>query len=145
MDEISVRPIGVVRNGEPDAARGVWAKVRSRLELDPGLGEALLGLEDYSHVIVLGWLHEMPEEFRLRRQAYPAGDPRYPLQGSFALRGGRPNPISVSVCRLVAIEGDTVVVDGLDLIDGTPVLDVKPYLAAYDSVPKAKIPKWAKG
>lgn len=145
MDKIAMRPIGVVRNGETDAARGAWAGVRSRIDLEAGLGEALLGLADYSHVIVLGWLHEMPQAFRDRRQAHPSGDPRYPLQGSLALRGGRPNPISVTVCRLLAIEGDSLTVEGLDLIDGTPVLDVKPYIAAYDAVPKASLPKWARG
>lgn len=144
MDDITMRPIGVVRNDERDAARQAWDRVRSRIDLTEGLGEALLGLADYSHVIVLGWLHEMPAEFRERRQAYPAGDPRYPLQGSLALRGGRPNPISVTVCRLLAVEGDSLTVEGLDLIDGTPVLDVKPYIAAYDAVPKASLPKWAR-
>ncbi len=145
MDEITLRPIGVVRNEERDAAQGNWAKIRSRIELEAGLGEALLGLEDYSHIIVVGWMHEMPEAFRQRRQAYPAGSDRYPLQGSLALRGGRPNPISVTVCRLRGIEGDMILVEGLDLIDGSPVLDVKPYIAAYDAVPKATIPKWARG
>src|SRR5688572_29878744 len=142
---VEMRPIGRVVNEERDAARVDWSRVRSSIELEPGLGEALLGLEGYSHVIVIGWMHEMPEEYRQRRQAYPAGDERLPLQGSLALRGGRPNPISVTVCRLHRIDGDTLEVEGLDLIDGTPVLDIKPYIAFYDAVPKASIPKWARG
>ncbi len=142
--EIRLEPIGYVANGEHDVARQDWSRVRSEIRLREGLGAALLGLRDYSHVIVLGWLDRIPEELRGRLQAYPAGDERLPLQGALALRGGaRPNPISFTVCALKAIEGDTLLLDGLDLADGTPVLDVKPYIAYYDSVPKAKLPKWA--
>ena len=142
---ITLQSIGVVRNGESDAARLDWSRVRSQIVLTEGLADALLGLADYSHVIVVGWLHELPEAMRGRRQAYPSGDERYPLQGALALRGARPNPLSVTVCRLLTIEGATIEVEGLDLVDGTPVLDVKPYIAAYDAVPKASIPKWARG
>lgn len=143
---ISVTPIGHVASDEHDPARLDWTRVRSEVRLDPGLGEALLGLEDYSHVIVVGWLDRIPAELRDRRRAYPAGDDRLPLQGALALRGGaRPNPVSVTVCRLRGIEGDTLRLEGLDLVDGTPVLDVKPYIAHYDAEPKATLPKWARG
>ena len=143
---MSLRPIGVVRNTEHDAGRQDWRGARSRIELRADLEGALLGLAEYSHVIVLGWLHEIPTDLRGRSQAHPAGDPRLPLQGALALRGGaRPNPISVTVCRLRKIEGATLEVEDLDLIDGTPVLDVKPYIAFYDAVPKATLPKWARG
>jgi tRNA (adenine37-N6)-methyltransferase len=144
-DEITLRPIGRVVNGEHDAGRVDWSRVRSRIEMRAGLEDALLGLDGYSHVIVLGWLHEYPPALRERRHAYPAGDERLPLQGSLALRGARPNPISVTICRLRGVEGASIEVDGLDLVDGTPVLDVKPYVAHYDAVPKATIPKWAGG
>jgi len=142
---ISMQPIGVVRNGEGDVGRADWSKVESRIELAAGLGEALLGLRDYSHVIVVGWMDRYPSEYRERRTVYPSGDERLPLQGVLALRGGRPNPVSVTVCELRGVEGDSLTVRGLDLVDGTPVIDVKPYIAFYDSVPKAKLPKWAGG
>jgi tRNA-Thr(GGU) m(6)t(6)A37 methyltransferase TsaA len=143
-EEIRLEPIGYVANGEPDVARQDWSRVRSEVRLREGLGAALLGLRDYSHVIVLGWLDRIPDELRARLQAYPVGDERLPLQGALALRGGaRPNPISFTVCQLRGIEGDTLLLEGLDLVDGTPVLDVKPYIAYYDAVPKAKLPKWA--
>ncbi|MEI7926047.1 MAG: TrmO family methyltransferase [Chloroflexota bacterium] len=146
MEAITITPIGHVVSEERDAARQDWSRVRSEVVLDgaPDLDAALLGLADYSHVIVVGWLHEMPEELRQRRQAYPNGDQRYPLQGSLALRGGRPNPISVTVCRLRGIEGATLRLEGLDLVDGTPILDVKPYIAHYDAEPKASLPRWAR-
>lgn len=143
-DEVRIVPIGTVANGEHDTGRQDWSRVRSEVRLTAGLGAALVGLSDYSHVIVLGWLDRIPGELRERLQAYPSGDERLPLQGSLALRGGaRPNPISFTVCKLDRIEDDTIRVEGLDLVDGTPVLDVKPYIAYYDAIPKAKLPKWA--
>lgn len=142
---VSVHPIGRVENAERDVRRVDWRGVRSIIRLRDELGEALLGLDGYTHVIVLGWLHEYPAELRERRTAYPAGDDRLPLQGALALRGARPNPLSFTVCRLRRVEGDTLEVEGLDLVDGTPILDIKPYIAHYDALPKARIPKWAGG
>ena len=145
MEPITLVPIGRVVSDEHDPARVDWSRVRCEVRLEASLAEALLGLDGYSHVIVVGWLDRVPEELRARRQAYPSGDARYPLQGALALRGGaRPNPVSVTVCRLLGIEGATIRVEGLDLIDGTLVLDVKPYIAHYDSEPTASIPPWAR-
>lgn len=141
-----MQPIGVVAGGGDDVARQDWSRVRSEVRLRPGHAAALLGLDAYSHVIVVGWLDRIPEALRTRAQAHPAGDERLPLQGALALRGGaRPNPISVTVCRLLRVEGATLLVEGLDLVDGTPVLDVKPYIAHYDAVPEATLPRWAQG
>ena len=146
MEPIGINPIGAVRNDERDPARVDWSEVESAIRLRVGLGEALLGLDGYSHVIVIGWLDRVPAELRARSRAHPAGDERLPLQGALALRGGaRPNPLSFTVCRLLAVEGDSVRVRGLDLIDGTPVLDLKPYVSFYDAPPEATIPRWAAG
>ncbi len=144
-EPIEITPIGVVRSRERDVRRQDWSHVRSDVELRPELADALSGLDGFSHVIVVGWLDQIPAELRERRQAYPGGDERLPLLGSFALRGARPNPVAVTVCRLRGIEGSTLRVEGLDLVDGTPVLDVKPYIAVYDAVPDAKLPRWAQG
>ena len=144
-EPIEVTPIGVVRSGERDVRRQDWSRVRSEVELRPELADALSGLDGFSHVIVVGWLDRIPGELRERRQAHPGGDERLPLLGSFALRGARPNPLAVTVCRLRGIEGSTLRVEGLDLVDGTPVLDVKPYIAVYDAVPDAELPRWAQG
>lgn len=143
----TITPIGRVENSEHDPARWDWAQVRSRIRLGPGPGGgvALHGLDGYSHVIVLGWLDRTPDELRVRARAYPQGDRSLPQQGAFALRGPRPNPISVTVCRLLGIDGDSIEVAGLDLIAGTPILDVKPYIAFYDAPPDATIPRWAGG
>ena len=145
-DPISLTPIGVVRNGERDPARQDWSRVRSRIELQSDLAPALDGLDGFSHVIVVGWLDRIPAELRERRQAHPGGDERLPLLGALALRGGaRPNPLAVTVCRLHSVRDASVEVEGLDLVDGTPVLDIKPYIAVYDSEPGATLPDWAQG
>lgn len=145
VEALELFPIGRVANDERDLSRVDWSAVQSTIVFAEGLSEALLGLDDYSHLFVVGWLDQMPDELRERRQAYPSGDDRYPLQGAFALRGARPNPIAVTVCRLLAVEGDSLLVQGLDLVDGTPILDVKPYIAHYDSEPDATLPGWAQG
>ena len=146
VNPISLSPIGIVINGEHDVARGDWSRQRSEIRLHDGFEERLLGLDDYSHVIVIGWLHEIPEELRGRPAAYPGGNDELPLQGALALRGGaRPNPLSVTICELGDIHGTTLVVQGLDLVDGTPILDLKPYIAFYDARPDATLPRWAQG
>ena len=144
-DPILVTPIGVVHNNEHDPARQDWSRVRSRIELQPELGPALDGLDGFSHVIVVGWLDRIPAELRERRQAHPGGDERLPLLGALALRGARPNPLAVTVCCLRSVREASVEVEGLDLVDGTPVLDIKPYIAVYDSEPDARLPDWAQG
>jgi tRNA (adenine37-N6)-methyltransferase len=146
MSVIELEPIGTVMNGEEDLGRVDWSRQQSEIRLRAGIEERLVGLEDYSHIVVIGWLDRTPEELRERPQAYPAGDDRLPIQGALALRGGaRPSPVSFTVCRLIGIEGGAVTVEGLDLVDGTPVIDLKPYIAFYDARPDATLPRWAEG
>jgi tRNA-Thr(GGU) m(6)t(6)A37 methyltransferase TsaA len=104
----------------------------------------LLNLSDYSHVIVLFWPHEVPEDVRgSKPQLHPRDDDKNPLMGVLATRSQiRPNPILTSPVRLLGVKGATLRVRGLDAIDGTPVLDVKPYLPHYDAIADAKVPGW---
>jgi tRNA-Thr(GGU) m(6)t(6)A37 methyltransferase TsaA len=143
---IALRPIGVVRNGVRRPRPGGWEQVESRIEVEPGLAEALRGLDGFSHLIVLTWLHLAAAEPRDLLAIHPGGEERLPLVGVFALRvAGRPNPIGCSVVPLLGLSGGTLRVRGLDAVDGTPVLDLKPYLPPYDSVPDALLPDWASG
>ncbi len=150
-ETVVLEPIGTVRNGEHNAGRRDWSQLESRIELRAELATALLGLADYSHVVVIGWLDRIPDVLRERARAYPDGNELLPLQGALALRGGaRPNPIAFTVCELCSVDeaaspGGAIVVRGLDLVDGTSVLDVKPYLAFYDAIPDATLPHWADG
>jgi tRNA-Thr(GGU) m(6)t(6)A37 methyltransferase TsaA len=105
------------------------------IELDPRWAEGLKGLETASHVIVLYWMD------RARRDLVMQTPRHYTdRRGTFALRSPvRPNPIAFAVARLVGIEGNRLSIVGIDCLDNTPLLDIKPYFAVNDSVPDATV------
>ena len=146
MEEINIDEIGLVSNDVHQISLVDWSDVSSIVKFKSEFKDYLVHLDDYSHVIVVGWLHLIPSELRNRSQAYPNGDAELPLQGALALRGGaRPNPISVTVCKLIDLQDNELVLRGLDLIDGTPILDIKPYIPFYDSEVNARLPVWTGG
>ena len=138
--------IGYVTNRVTAPRPGGWERVESTIELVPPAGdEMLLGLEDYSHVIISFIFDQLGEERPRPSRLRPGGNAT-PLQGIFATRSQlRPVPLGVSVVPLVGIDKGRLRVRGLDAIDGTPVLDVKPYIPYYDSVPSARVPAWILG
>jgi tRNA-Thr(GGU) m(6)t(6)A37 methyltransferase TsaA len=108
-----------------------------RVDLDPRYAAGLGDLGLYSHVILLYWMHEARRDLLLQAPAHLEGRTR----GTFALRSPvRPNPIALAVVELLAVEGATLTVRNVDCIDGTPLLDIKPYYASIDSVPGARRP-----
>jgi tRNA (adenine37-N6)-methyltransferase len=129
-----LNPIGVVRR-EGEIAR---------LEVSPQFAPALKGLEGFSHLWVFYWFHEndTPER-RATLQVHPRRDPANPLTGVFACRAPeRPNLIGFTACRIVKIKGNVVEVSGLDARDGSPILDLKPYIPKGDAIPEAATPEW---
>jgi tRNA-Thr(GGU) m(6)t(6)A37 methyltransferase TsaA len=144
LADITLRPIGVVRNGVKEPRPDGWGEVKSRIVVRRELAEALLGLDGYSHIYVLFWPHQIPEEVRgSKPQLHPMDDPANPLQGVLATRSQiRFNPILTSVVPLLQLKGNVLHVRGLDAVDGSPVLDVKPYIPHHDSVPDAKVAQW---
>ncbi len=137
-----IRPIGVIRNGVRGPQMDGWEAVRSDIIIRDDLAPALEGIEAYSHVIVVFALDRVPEGER-RLRVVPRGDPRYPEQGVLATRSQlRPSPLGVSVVPLLRRRRTVLRVQGLDAVNGTPVLDVKPYLPPYDAVPAARVPDW---
>lgn len=144
LDEITLRPIGVVRNGVKQPMSGGWEDVESRIVLRLELAPALLGLDGYSHVVVLFWPHFIPDDGRgSKPQLHPLDDPANPLQGVLATRAQiRFNPVLLTPVRLLKVEVNVVRVRGLDAVDGSPVLDLKPYIPHYDSIPDATVPQW---
>ncbi|HZS64643.1 MAG TPA: tRNA (N6-threonylcarbamoyladenosine(37)-N6)-methyltransferase TrmO [Xanthobacteraceae bacterium] len=104
-----------------------------RIEVDPRWAPALKDLETCSHVIVLYWMDKARRDLVIQ-VPHHYGEAR----GTFALRSpARPNPIALSVVALRGVEGGTLRVRGLDCLDGTPLIDIKPYFASTDSVPDA--------
>lgn len=143
LDPIPVTPIGWVRNDATQPDRHDWTHVRSRIVLDGALLPALAGLDGFSHILVVTWLDRVPAELRRRLAMHPAGDRAIPVMGALALRTHhRPNPIGVSAVSLERVDGVTLHVRGLDVADRTPVLDIKPYIPHYDSIPQARLPGW---
>ena len=144
LPEVTLSPIGYVRSPVKQTMPDGWADVESRVVLRPELAEMLLNLGDYSHAIVVFWPHEVPDDVRgSKPQLHPRDDEQYPLMGVLATRSQiRPNPVLVSPVRLLGVKGNVIKVRGLDAIDGTPVLDVKPYLPHYDAVEGARVPQW---
>jgi tRNA-Thr(GGU) m(6)t(6)A37 methyltransferase TsaA len=141
---ITLWPIGVVRNRVKEPMPDGWGDVKSRVVLRPELAEALLGLDGYSHIHVLFWPHQIPEEVRgSKPRLHPLDDPANPLQGVLATRSQiRFNPILASVVPLLSVKGNVLHVRGLDAVDGSPVLDLKPYIPYHDSIPEATVARW---
>jgi tRNA-Thr(GGU) m(6)t(6)A37 methyltransferase TsaA len=145
-EPVSIRPVAVVRNAVFDPRPGGWEQVRSDLIFRDDLIAALDGIEGFSHIIVVFACHRVPEETRTTGRIHPRGDATEPEQGVLATRSQRrPSAIGVAVVPLVRRRRNILRVRGLDAIDGTPVLDVKPYLPPYDAVPDARMPPWASG
>lgn len=143
--DIRLTPIGVVRNGRTDASDADWGALESRVALDDAYRGGLAGLEVWSHVIVLTWLHldtsaeAPPADWR----RHPRGHTDLPRMGVFAQRGRmRPNPIGVTTCTIVGLSPEGLVVRGLDAIDGTPVLDLKPHARVFDAPRQVLEPAW---
>jgi tRNA-Thr(GGU) m(6)t(6)A37 methyltransferase TsaA len=143
---LTLDPIGVVRNSipVPQAYDFDWQKVDSRILVHPELADGLLGLDGYSHVVVLFWPHQVPDEVRgSKHQLHPLDDDKNPLQGILATRSQiRFNPILVTAARLLRVKRNAVTVRGLDAVNGSPVLDIKPYNPYFDSIADARVPSW---
>ena len=142
-EPISYRAIGVVRNHVNESRPDGWAGVRSDIILRDDLAEALDTIEGFSHVIVIFDLDRVPEA--VRRQRVTVGNEETPPErGVLATRSQlRPNAIGVSVVEVLHRRKGVLRVRGLDALNGSPVLDLKPYLPQYDAVPDATLPPWA--
>ncbi|MDB5032894.1 MAG: hypothetical protein JWQ98_135 [Chlorobi bacterium] len=138
-----IRPIGVVRTTVTDGIDEGWGDVESRIEIDPELADGLRGLDEFSHALVIFLMDRstfQPASDLVRR---PQGREDMPLVGIFAQRAKhRPNPIGVTAVRIIGMQGNILRVIGLDAIDGTPVLDIKPYFPQFDAPADPRTPEW---
>ena len=143
LPAMNLKAIGVVSNGIKEPIRHGWREVVSEITVNRELTEALDGLEDFSHLIILYWMHQLPEGRKLPLKVHPMGNQDLPLTGRFATRSpSRPNPVGQATVELLERRANVLKVKGLDAIDGTPVIDIKPYIPGYDSAPEAKAPQW---
>ena len=142
-DCIVLNPIGFVSSTVTECIDRDWGNVTSHVVLKQAYVGALSGLEEFSHVIIVTYLHHacfVPAKHLLRR---PQGREDMPEVGILSQRAkDRPNPIGITVVSVVHVAEDHLEVKGLDAIDNTPVLDVKPYYPQYDRVEDPRIPRW---
>jgi tRNA-Thr(GGU) m(6)t(6)A37 methyltransferase TsaA len=143
---MTVTPIGWVRSTRADPIDDAWDSETSYIELDLDVvrDDATAGLGAFSHLEVVYLFHAAPESAIERGARRPRGNPDWPLVGILAQRAkNRPNRLGVCCCRLLEVRGSTLAVSGLDAIDGTPVLDVKPYLAEFGPRGAIRQPDWS--
>lgn len=125
--EITFTPIGHVENEfNLPAPVDEMQRSISRIVIREDLAEGLEGIEQFEKLLVIFHFHLAPKSYQLRQ--HPRGDRSRPKRGVFALHSPhRPNPIGVTVVDLLAVEGNVLVVKGLDALNGSPVLDIKPF------------------
>jgi tRNA-Thr(GGU) m(6)t(6)A37 methyltransferase TsaA len=143
---ITMAPVGVVRGGRAEIVDDDWGASRAQIELDPATfgPEALAGLQDFSHIEVIFHFDQVPVAKIETGARHPRNRADWPLVGIFAQRGkNRPNRLGLCTCKLVGVEGLTISVEGLDAIDGTPVLDIKPVMSGFLPRGDVREPAWA--
>jgi len=155
-EEITIRPIGTVRNRSQKSGRaaGTWlervaemkaqADETSEIVIDGISEEALKHIEDFSHITVVYWAH-LTDAMKLENtvKVHPMGNPEFPEVGVLASRSPvRPNPILITTVCLRERKGNVLIVTGLDALDGSPVLDIKPYTPERGALKYARIPDW---
>ncbi|MBN1375030.1 MAG: tRNA (N6-threonylcarbamoyladenosine(37)-N6)-methyltransferase TrmO [Dehalococcoidia bacterium] len=158
MSEITLRPVGFVRSNikEPSLVARFgdlqWAEANRRpstadavseIVIEESYAELLEGIEEFSHLLVLYWAHLIKPGGRSLTKVHPMGRNDLPLVGVFSTCSpARPNPILVIAVRLLERRGNILRVEGLDAVDGSPVLDIKPYLPSYYGVKDVKLSGW---
>ena len=141
---ITLNPIGVVRSARTDTNDDNWGGVESVIELRADLpAESLAGLEDFSHAEIVFVFDRIDESSVVTGIRHPRNNPEWPKVGIFAQRGkARPNRLGVTIVEIEKREGRTLHVRGLDAVDGTPVIDIKPVMAEFLPRTPVRQPAW---
>lgn len=140
-EQIIIYPIGYVKTrAKKDEIKYDKKKVRSKIILKKELSNALDGLDEFSHLYVIFYMHKV--KGLLKKKVHPRGRLDLPLVGLFSSRTPhRPNPIGLTLVKLLKRVKNVLYITGLDAIDGTPILDIKPF-DPIDTVTKFRVPTW---
>jgi tRNA (adenine37-N6)-methyltransferase len=144
-DDILMHPIGWVHSSRKQATDDQWAEETAEIELDAAKfsAEALAGLDGFSHLEIVFLMHAVDEQDVELAARHPRNRSDWPKVGIFAQRAKRrPNRIGLSCCRILGIDGLRIRVEALDAIDGTPVLDIKPWVREFGPRGETKQPEW---
>lgn len=138
-------PIGTVHSTRTEPTDDDWDQETTVIRLsDEFDGSALWGLDAFSHVEVVYAFHRVDADDVEVGARHPRGNPDWPEVGIFAQRGkNRPNRLGATTCIVLGVEGRTIKVRGLDAIDGTPVIDIKPYMKEFGPRGQVRQPAWA--
>jgi len=143
MNEIKLKPIGFVSSPVTERMDENWGKITSKIILKPEYAGALVGLDGFSHAIILTYLHQAHYEKEKHLQRRPRNLETMPKLGILSQRAkNRPNPIGVTAVEIISVADDYLEVKGLDAINETPILDIKPYYPHYDKIDNSKVPEW---
>ena len=142
MKNIIISPVATVKNNVHEKKNISWGEDTSVIILNDEYISGLKGLEDFSHCIIIFYLDKANYEKEKHLQRRPQNRSDMPLVGIFSQRGkDRPNKIGMTAVEIVSVSDSELVVKGLDAVDGTPVLDIKPYYPVYDKK-DATVPEW---
>ncbi len=159
MTDYIVKPIGIVKSkADKEVLKCVNKDIKLDIDSAKKQGSDLMtskiiinkehlncldGIEDFSHIIVFFWTHKVPDKARQIQKVHPAGLKDMPMKGIFATRSPvRPNPICKTTVKLIERKGEILIVEGLDAINNTPVVDIKPHVPFYDSPLNIKLADW---
>lgn len=143
---MEITPIGYVSSTRLETADDDWDAETASITLTDAFGpESLAGVEAFSHVEVVFHFDRVPEEKIESGARRPRGNPDWPLVGIFGQRGkNRPNRIGTTICRVLGVQDTTLHVAGLDAVDGTPVLDIKPWMEEFGPREATYQPEWSR-
>lgn len=146
-DPFQVTPIGWVRSDRDQPIDDDWDAVSVFIELDEEqfTAEALAGLDTFSHAEIVFLFDRVTDEKIETGARHPRGREDWPKIGIFAQRGkNRPNRLGLTSCEILKVDGLRLYLKGLDAIDGTPVLDIKPVMAGFQPLGEIKEPDWSR-
>lgn len=144
--DISLQPIGHVRSSRREVRDDDWDVEASSIVLDSAqfTPDAVREIDGFSHIEVIYYFDRVPREKIEYGARHPRGNRDWPKAGIFAQRGkNRPNLLGLTVCKIRRVDGLTIDVDGCDAIDGTPVIDIKPYMREFAPRGDIRQPKWS--
>lgn len=143
--ELVLRPVGFVTSSRTEVRDDGWDAETSVVRLtDEYAPEALAGLGAFSHVEVVFLFHRVSEDRVEHGARYPRGNAAWPSVGVFAQRGkNRPNRIGTTIAAVTGVDATTVRLRGLDAVDGTPVLDLKPWMTEFGPRGEVRQPAWS--
>jgi tRNA-Thr(GGU) m(6)t(6)A37 methyltransferase TsaA len=145
MEEWTVHPIGFVRSPRDQAVDDDWGEIDATIELVAAYGaESIRGLDQFTHIEVIFLFDRVDPATVTTGARHPRNNPAWPEVGIFAQRAkNRPNRLGLVTCNLLRVDGTTLFVNGLDAIDGTPVLDIKPHMEEFAPRGRVSQPAWS--